>query len=81
MLLWAGPQVLSPPESLTHLRQDDAALAPTDCLVGLLRAQSTVSAMVTLPAPDQGGTTGEEPEVNAVSLLSTECATGRGQVT
>jgi hypothetical protein len=47
-------QVLSPPESLVHLRQDDAALGPTDCLVGLLRAQSTVSAMVTLPAPEQG---------------------------
>lgn len=48
-------QVITPPTSLAHLRDSDtAAIKPTSLLVGLLRAQSVITAMVTAPCTDAG---------------------------
>ncbi|KAL6750437.1 hypothetical protein V8C86DRAFT_850378 [Haematococcus lacustris] len=48
-------QVLVPPDSLGPPRREDARLPLGSCLVALLRAHSTVTAMVTLPAHDAEG--------------------------
>ena len=48
-------QLLHMPVTLNHLRTDSVTIPPLSLLLGLLRIQSTVTAMVTLPAVNSGG--------------------------
>eukprot|EP00967_Tisochrysis_lutea_P002956 scaffold3575_cov17-Tisochrysis_lutea.AAC.1 len=48
-------QLLQMPQSLNHLRADDALIPPISLLHGLLRVQSPITAMLTMPIMTAGG--------------------------